>query len=51
MLKKNYYIFRLENIFDFSHSRFNIISAKSDKNGIKSKTNLEQWYPRELNFF
>jgi hypothetical protein len=37
MLKKINYIFSLEDIFDFSRSRFDTIRAKSDENGMKGK--------------
>ena len=37
MLKKINYIFSFEGTFDFSHSRFDTVRAKSDGNGMKGK--------------
>jgi hypothetical protein len=37
MLKKFNYIFSLEGIFDFLHSRIDTVRAKFDGNGMKSK--------------
>jgi hypothetical protein len=37
MLKKINYIFSLEGIFDFSHSRFGTVKAKSDRNDMNGK--------------
>jgi len=37
MLKKFNYIFNLEDIFDFLHSRFDNVRAKSNGNDIKDK--------------
>ena len=37
MLKKINYIFSLENIFDFSHSWFDTVRVKSNRNGMKGK--------------
>jgi len=37
MLKKINYIFRLEGIFDFSHSWFDTARAKFDGSGVKGK--------------
>jgi hypothetical protein len=37
MLKKINYIFSLEGIFDFSHSWFDTVGAKSDRNDMKGK--------------
>ena len=36
MLKNNY-IFKPEGIYEFSHSQFNTIRAKSNGNGMNSK--------------
>ena len=35
MLKKINYIFSLDSILDFSHSRFDTVRAKSDENDMK----------------
>jgi hypothetical protein len=50
MLKKINYIFSLEGIFDFLHSRFDTVRIKFDRNGMKGKKSLEQWHLWELNF-
>jgi hypothetical protein len=37
MLKKNNYIFSFDGIFEFLHSQFDTVSAKFDRNDMKSK--------------